>query len=253
MKNLLGLLSAALLVFTSCSKDDNNESSDPASPILVKKITKIDSKGSSSSENYLYNGNKIVSITEADGSLTKFTYNGNEIVTKEEFDKNGLSKGPVEYGYTDGLMTSYVEKYDDDYNSKTKYKHNNDGTVSYEQFKVDIKTGLEVKFQQTGKLTYKDGNLIKAERSYDKFETVEIYEYDTKNSPLKNILGWNLLLDEEPAVKNIIKKVDTSGSQGNIHTDTYISTYTYDVNNYPTEKITKLSGSTDTETVQYVY
>ncbi|MCD9576647.1 hypothetical protein [Flavobacterium soyae] len=252
MKKLVCLLSTVLLVFTSCSKDDN-DSSDSVSPMLVKKITTTYSDGERLTEEYHYSGNKIVSVTEGDGSVSKYTYTGDLITKIEYFDETGLLKDTSEYGYTDGLMTSYIEKYDDDHNSKTKYTHNADGTISYEQFKVNIKTGLEVKFQQTGKLTYKDGNLIKAERLYDKFETVEIYEYDTKNSPLKNILGWNLLLDEEPAVKNIIKKVDTSGSQGNLHTDTYISTYTYDVNNYPTEKITKLSGSTDTETVQYVY
>lgn len=252
MKKILCVLGAITFVFTSCSKDDN-DASDPASPILVKKITTTYSDGDLFTEEYHYRGNKIVSVTEGDGSVSKYTYTGDLITKIEYFDETGLLNDISEYGYTDGLMTSYTEKYDKDYNIKTKYTHNNDGTVSYEQFKVNIDTGLEEKFQQTGRLTYKDGNLIKAERSYDKFETVEIYEYDTKNSPFKNILGWNLLLDEEPAVKNIIKKVDTSGSQGNIHIGTNIYTYKYDVNNYPTEKVTNFSNSTDTETVQYVY
>jgi hypothetical protein len=251
MKKILCLLSAIVLVFTSCSKDDN-DSSGSASSILVKKVTEFEN-GTPVSRDIQYNGNKIVSITEADGSQMKFTYNGNQIIKIEEFDDQGFSDGSVEYGYTNGLMTSYIEKYDDEYNHKTKYVHNNDGTVAYEQFKVNNKTGVEEKYGQTGKLTFKDGNLIKAERSYSNFNSIEIYEYDTKNSPLKNVVGWNLILDDEPTSNNVIKRTYTSGSGDNIHTDTTTYSYKYDVNNFPTEKVASFSGSTSTEITQYGY
>ncbi|MCC9064154.1 hypothetical protein [Flavobacterium piscisymbiosum] len=253
MKKLLYLFAASLLVFTSCSNDDNN-SSDPASSILVKKITEYENS-LPVSRDVLYNGNKIVSITETDGSQTKFTYNGNQIVKIEEFDEDGLSEGPIEYGYTNGLMTSYVKKYDDLYNHKTKYIHNNDGTVSYEQFKVNISTGDEEKYGQTGKLTFKDGNLIKAERSYDQFGSVEIYEYDTQNNPFKNVAGYNLLLDEEPTTNNVIKRTETSGSGNNVYTYETIYSYKYDANNYPTERVAAFpnGSSTTTETTLYAY
>lgn len=251
MKKVLCLLSAAAFLFASCSKDDNDSLSSTSS-VLVKKITEFEN-GKAISRDIKYNGNKIISITETDGSQTKFTYDGNQIVKIEEFDVAGLSDGSVEYGYTNGLMTSYTEKYNEDYNSKTKYVHNTDGTVSYEQFKVNIKTGVEEKFQQTGKLTFKDGNLVKAERSYSNYNSVEIYEYDTKNSPFKNVLGMSLLLDDEPAINNVIKRTYISGSGDNVHTDTDINTYKYDVNNFPTEKTTSFSGSTSSEITQYEY
>lgn len=253
MKKLVCILSAVLLVFTSCSKDDN-ESSEQAAPILVKKITEF-KNDKPVSRDVRYDGNKIVSITETNGFQTKFTYNGNQIVKIEKFDDKGLSKGPVEYGYTNGLMTSYVENYDDIYKHKTKYIHNNDETVSYEQFNVNILTGVEEKFGQTGKLTFKDGNLIKAERLYSIYNSVEIYEYDTKNSPIKNITGMNLLLDDEPAVNNVIKRTYTSGSGDNIYTDITTYSYKYDANNYPIEKVAALSNgnSISTETTLYAY
>lgn len=251
MKNFLCLLSAVALVFVSCSKDD---SSDSSSSILVKKITEFEN-GSPITRTVQYNGNKVVSITEEDGSQRKFTYTGNQITKIEEFDVDGLADGAVVYGYTNGLMTSYVEKYDDLYNHKTKYTHNNDGTVSYEQFKVNIETGIEEKYGQTGTLTFRDGNLIKAERSYSNFNSVEIYEYDAKNSPLKNVVGWNLLLDDEPANNNITKRTYTSGSGDNIHTDISTYEYIYDVNNFPIEKLAKFPNgdSFSTETVKYEY
>lgn len=253
MKKLLYLFTASLLVFTSCSNDDDN-SSDQASSILVKKITEYED-GLPVSRDVLYNGNKIVSITETDGSQTRFTYNGNQIVKIEKFDEDGLSEGPIEYGYTNGLMTSYVEKYDDLYNHKIKYIHNNDETVSYEQFKVNISTGDEEKYGQTGKLTFKDGNLIKAERSFGQFNSVETYEYDTKNSPFKNIIGLNLLLDDEPTTNNVIKRSYTSVSDANTHTSETIYSYKYDANNYPTERVAAFpnGSSTTTETTLYGY
>lgn len=253
MKKLLYLFAASLLVFTSCSKDDN-DSSDPTPSILVKKITEYEN-GLPVSRDVLYNGNKIVSITETDGSQREFTYNGNQIVKIEEFDKNGLSEGPIEFGYTNGLLTSYVETYDDLYKYKTKYIHNNDGTVSYEQFKVNISTGVEEEDGQTGKLTFKDGNLIKAERSHDQFSSVEIYEYDTKNSPFKNVVGWSLILEDEATTNNVIKRTYISGSDVNPYTSETIYSYEYDANNYPTERVATFpnGNSTSTETTQYAY
>lgn len=254
MKKLLYLFASSLLVFTSCSNNDNN-SLDSASSILVKKITETENSLTVSSD-VLYDGNKIISKTESDGFQTKFTYSGNQIVKIEEFDAKGLSKGAIEYAYTNGLLTSYVEKYDDLYKHKVKYVHNIDGTVSYEQFKVKISTGIEEKYGQTGKLTFKDGNLIKAERSYSGSDSVEIYEYDGKNNPLKNVTGVNLLLDDDWAnTNNVIKETRTSGSGSNIYTDVTSFTYKYDTNNYPIEKVAVFSNSnsTSTETTFYAY
>ncbi|WP_343617802.1 hypothetical protein [Flavobacterium sp.] len=251
MKKILCLVGAIAFTFASCSKDDN-DSSNNSSAILVKKITEFEN-GSPKTRTIQYDGNKIVSITEEHGSQTKFTYTGNQITKIEEFDENGLSNGASEYGYTNGLMTSYVEKYDDTYNHKTKYVHNNDGTVSFEQFKVNTLTGVEEKYGQSGKLTFKNGNLIKAERSYNGFDSVDTYEYDAKNSPFKNVTGFNLLLDDDQSVNNVLTETQTSGD--NLNTSVITYKYTYDANGYPTEKITTFpnGNSVITETVKYDY
>lgn len=110
MKKLLYLFTASLLVFTSCSNDDN-DSSDPASSILVKKITKIASDGDFSTENYLYNGNKVVSMTEADGSVTKYTYTGDLIAKIEDFDETGTLNLTTNYNYVNGRLDNSVGKH----------------------------------------------------------------------------------------------------------------------------------------------
>ncbi len=255
MKKLLSLLSAVLFVFASCSKDDNNESSDPVSSILVKKITTIDGKGNSSSESYLYNGNKIISMTEDDGSVTKYTYTGDLITKIDEIAKDGSLNYTTAYSYINGKIDSAIGNDDDDtYYYKTKYTYNQDGTVSYDSFRGVTSTGVEEEYGATGKYTFKDGNIVKLEVSYYGREYSYIYEYDTKNNPLKNVLGYNLLLDDVSFnYNNIIKETSTFTSETKTDTFEEVNTYKYNENNYPTEKITKFSGSNDTETVQYVY
>ncbi len=253
MKNFLCLLSAIALVFVSCSKDD---SSDSASSILVKKVTDIGSDGSSSTRSYVYNGNKIVSITDEDGSVLKYTYTGDFITKIEEIDKKGDLTVTTDYSYTNGKLTNEIEKTPNGtYYFKTKYTHNADGTVSYDNFRGTNATGVEQEYGATGKYTFKDGNFVKLEVSYYGDERFYVYEYDTKNYPFKNVTGLNLLLDDETTANNVVKETSTSGSGANIRTSITTYSYKYDANNYPTEKVkTYPSGSsTISETIQITY
>ncbi|QOG01738.1 hypothetical protein [Flavobacterium sp. MDT1-60] len=255
MKKLLCLFTVALLAFTSCSKDDN-DSPNPASSILVKKITDIDIDGSSATRSYVYNGNKIVSITDEDSSILKYTYTGDFISKIEEIDKKGDLAVTTEYSYTNGKLTNEIEKTPNGtYYFKTKYTHNADGTVSYDNFRGTVATGVEQEYGATGKYTFKDGNFVKLEVSYYGNESSYVYEYDTKNYPFKNVTGLNLLLDDETTANNVVKETSTSGSGANIGTTVTTYAYKYDVNNYPTEKIkTYPSGSsTASKTTQITY
>ncbi|URM35126.1 hypothetical protein [Flavobacterium anhuiense] len=252
MKKILCLLSAVAFVFASCSKDD---SSDSTSSVLVKKIIDIDIDGSSSTRDYEYNGNKIVSMTE-DGLLSKYTYTGDYITKIEEFDTEGKVDLTTEYTYTNGKLTTSIEKNTGaKYYYKTTYVHNADGTVSYDNFRGTVETGVEQEYGATGRYTLKDGNLIKLEVSYYGDERSYLYEYDAKNNPFKNVIGLNLLLEDETIVNNIVKKTEISGSGTNIHTTLTTYTYKYDANNFPTEKVESYqSGSyVSTQTTQFVY
>lgn len=255
MKKLIYLFTASLLVFTSCSKDDN-DSSDPASSILVKKRIYIGKDGVSSSEDIVYNGNKIVSITGQDGSVFKYTYTGELITKTEESDAEGTVDYTTEYNYASGKLATSIEKNKDaKFYYKTKYTHNADGTVSYDQFRITVATGVEEEYGATGKYTFKDSNLVKLEVSYYGAEMLHVYEYDTKNNPFKNVTGISLLLDDETAVNNVVKETSTTGSGANISTNITSYAYKYDVNNYPTEKVESYpSGdSVSTYTTQYLY
>lgn len=257
MKKSLYLFCATLIALTSCSNNDDNESSKSASSILPKKVTVIYSDGDSSVETILYDGNKIVSITEEDGSVTKYTYTGNVITKAEEIDEKGELDGTTEYIYTNGKLATSIEKNPgESYYYKAKYIHNADGTVSYDQFRGLISTGTEEEYGATGKYTIKEGNLIKLEVSYYGSERAYVYEYDTKNNPFKNVLGFNLLLqDTDLSLNNLVKETGTSGSGANTSTNTITYTYKYDANNYPTERVSSYQSGTSisTKTTQYAY
>jgi len=250
MKKLLYLFAASLLVFTSCSKDDN----DSTSSILPKKVTTVYSDGNTETQKIVYNGNKIVSITDQAGSVMKYTYTGDFITKVEELDKDGKLDTTTDYSYVNGKLNAGVEKNanpNDPYYYKTKYVHNADGTVSYDNFRGLISTGVEQEYGSTGKYTFKDGNLLKLEVSSYGIEYSYVYEYDTKNHPLKNVVGLNLLLDDS-YVNNIVAETSTSGSGTNIRTSSKVYTYKYDANNYPTEQVKSYEDGKQT-VVQFVY
>jgi hypothetical protein len=250
MKKLLCLFSASLLVLASCSSDDTN-SSDSATSILPKKVVNVYGKETSTSQ-ITYNGNKLVSVVNDEGEKSIYTYTGDLVTKIEEMDSKGGLDDTTEYTYISGKLATALEKEVGASNYyKTEYTHNSDGTVSYKEFTVDAKTGVANTNSTPviGKCTFKDGNLVKKVYSYGVgSENTSTYEYDTKNNPFKNVLGFNLLLNDESSVNNLVKRTQVDGSS------TYISTNTfkYDSNGFPTEVVGLEDGQSDGTTF-YTY
>jgi hypothetical protein len=245
MKKLLYLFSASLLVLASCSKDDNTP--DPATSTLVKKVIYTDINKSIYTSETTYNGNKIVSTLGSDGSKIVYTYTG-EIITKvEETDGKGALESTTEYTYTNGkLATSLEKEVGADYNYKTVYTYNADGTVSFADVMINTKTGTTDDGGTVGKYTYSAGNLVKKVYSYYGKEYSSTFEYDTKNNPSKNVTGFSLLLDneDEASVNNVVKRTSSSSISTN--------TYKYDANGFPTEQQSFHNGISD-GTSQFTY
>lgn len=83
-----------------------------------------------------------------------------------------------------------------------------------------------------------------------------VYEYDTKNNPFKNILGFNLLLEyEDTSTNNVIKHTSSvSGSATPSTPLVYKKEYVYDANGYPTKATSyKADGTTVSEINEYTY
>lgn len=247
MKKLLSLLGATLLVLTSCSTDDTN-SSNPAATILVKKTSNVDN-GKTYTEDYTYSGNKIVSIVDNDGNKTAFTYTGDVITKIVDTDNKGVVDYTSDFAYTNGKLTSMITfEPGAQYKYKTKYVHNTDGTISFEEFRISVATGVEQEYGSIGKYTYKDGNLSKKERSYYGSESITSYEYDTKNNPFKNVLGFNLLIDNEYYSINNVVKITYSKSN-----EVFSNTYIYNADGFPTEQKAFLNGVLSDGITTFIY
>lgn len=230
MKKLLYLFSASLLVLASCSKDDNN-TPDPTTSTLVKKVVYTDIDGSIDTNQYTYDGNKIVSIVSSDGSKTNYTYTGNVITKIVNTDEKGFLDSTYEYTYNnDKLTTSLSVVVDLDNNYKTTYTYNADGTVSFSKNKINKTTGEVIVGYSVGKYTFNGGNLIKNEYTTEGDKYLDTFDFDAKNNPLKNVAGMSLLLDDAEdvvSVNNIVKYTYSGTS------DTCV--FTYDANGFPIE------------------
>jgi len=257
MKKLLLLCVALVAVLTSCANDDSSENSFPEdSSILPKTIsyTYPDiSLGTNSKITLSYDGNKILTSVE-DDTKTIFTYTGNVITRQEKFDvdSKGIETKDIEVNYTyeNGKLKTRVTKNkypDGEYIGKTVYIHTSENLVSFTNYSVNSDTKIETKIND-GSLTYENGNLIKYQSVNGNSVSTRFFEYDGKNNPCKNILGFNLLLLDgiDFSVNNILKinRVETEFPDPVI----YLTTYVYNDKNYPI-KHTSFAG--DGKSIEY--
>jgi hypothetical protein len=259
MKNLLLLFSALTLVFTSCSSDDNNSSTEDTS-ILPKTISYTYPSadlGTNSKSTITYDGNKIVSTVDED-SKTIFTYDGDLIIKQEQFkidEQGNQSKSrEVLYTYENGKLKTRIYRTDisaeypeGNYTDKTIYTYTSNNLISYVNYLVDRASKLETKIGE-GTLTYESGNLVKEQQKVSSVTTTRVYEYDTKKNPLKNILGFNLLLNEISGfgINNATKTTRSASDYPN--PSVYLSNYIYNDKDFPTKQ-TSFAG--DGKSIEY--
>ncbi|MCV9931122.1 hypothetical protein OIU80_02405 [Flavobacterium sp. LS1R47] len=273
MKNFLCLFSALTLVLASCSNDDNNNSEDEVSAIVPKTLNYTSIDFPSENETYVttYKGNKIVSSKDS-GGRTDYIYEGNLIVKEVNYDTESESGKDVKsdeiiYVYANGKLASsyYNEGFsasfpDGQYKRRKVFTHNIDGTVKVEKYNTNSTSGIEVKSNYIEVLTFANGNLVKSvesnSESNDTFTAT--YEYDAKNNPLKNILGFSLLIEHSEgegansSVNNVVKY--TVSYSVNAESNVYKRELVYDGNGFPT-KITnyKKDGVTVNLINEYTY
>lgn len=272
IKKILCLFGVAALTLSSCASDDNN-SENEASAIVPKtvKYSDIDNPSENTLYTSNYDGIKLLSTTDEAGR-SDYTYDGNLLVKEINYDTESekgkdVISDETTYTYTNGKLTSstYVESFSasfptGEYKSRKVYTHNTDGTVKVEIYRTNSKTGLEEKSNYFEVLTYANGNLVKSvETNTDSNTTfTAVYEYDTKNNPFKNVLGYNLLIDHSEgegslsSVNNVVKYTATYSDNSDV--SVYKSEYVYDANGYPTKSTSyKKDGVKIYNTNEYTY
>lgn len=265
MKKTLCLLGALILTITSCSSNDN-DSGTTETAILPKtvKFSKPDYPLENTTSTITYDGNKIVSAIDQE-TKTIFTYEGNVIVKMIEYDvTNGDKEEEESYSYTNGKLTStlyarnFTSKYPfGQYKGRYTYTYNLDGTVKKETYNVNAETGVESKIDYLEVYTFQNGNLVKLvatdQPSGLSSVRTSLYEYDAKNNPFRNVLGYNLLIDADNCSVNNLTKHSYSYS-GDAASSSYKTVYEYNDKGYPTKAtLYKQDGVTVNEITEYTY
>lgn len=260
MKKLLLLFCAASLVFTSCSSDTDDNAASIISdvhviPILptvetvilpkTEKYTYASHPEENSTTTYTYDENKIVSLVADGGHKTLFTYTGNLITKTEYYEENVLVTTTV-FTYENNKLKSYLETPSGNSSKRRKdYTYNANGTISTATFLISTD---QVETLDSSSIFTLDasGNIVKVEFN----DSINLFEYDTKNSPFKNILGYAQLLDSEAfdqeanTVNNFSKLIE---KEGDVIVGTHTYENTYDTNNFLTKKVS------NGETYEYTY
>lgn len=254
-KNIFWVLSIFLLTLYSCSNDNDD------SLKLLKKVVETSENGTSETTVYTYNGTEIVSIDGTE-KRTDFTYTDGLITKRVILNKANQLLETIEYSYLVGKLVE-VESLG---NYRINYIHNTDKTVSYERFRI---SGNQQVKEFHGTLYFENENLIKNERILDTMpvgitssESIT-FDYDAKNNPLYNVLGYKNLLDHMETISsnnsliNTVIATTTNGDQVLSVANFYKSSFKYDSENYPTERVSETAilanGNTGYLKTQYFY
>ncbi|MDI5886451.1 MAG: hypothetical protein Q8R22_10115 [Flavobacterium sp.] len=254
-KNIFWVLSIFLLTLYSCSNDNDD------SLKLLKKVVETSENGTSETTVYTYNGTEIVSIDGVQ-KRSDFTYTDGLITKTVILNKTNQLSETIEYSYLVGKLVE-VESLG---NYRINYIHNTDKTVSYERFRI---SGNQQVKEFHGTLYFENENLIKNERILDTMpvgitssESIT-FDYDAKNNPLYNVLGYKNLLDHMETISsnnsliNTVIATTTNGDQVLSVANFYKSSFKYDSENYPTERVSETAilanGNTGYLKTQYFY
>lgn len=241
MKKFISLLSLIVLLsisLTSCSSDTDSADQNK----LVVKIIDVASNGDTKTTLFNYNGYQIINIVGEDQE-TEFTYT-NDLITKIiDIDLATSHQNTLDYTYANDELVKIVSS--DNY--IMNFVHNQDSTISYEKKTVDGNGNQVLVYH--GTLFFQNNNLTKDERTMDDTPATVLskkkvtYEYDAKNNPFHNIVGFAKLLNYFGNISsNNAVNGTKEASTAYLDTEQYVSSivnynnvYHYDSDNYPTE------------------
>ena len=273
MKKLILSLSLIVIIFSSCSKNDDTvtnvttvsqhppgpSSNLPFPPVvsgdLLKKIVQ-----NGFTYVYTYNGKKVDRITENDGKYTVYTYNADDLITKIQpynSDGSSITEGTYEFGYGNDL----IKVKDINLGTSIEGKYNMDNNNEYFAI-VDLTYGISVlgqkkivtipyntsKYQSPGS----NGNGTIFTREDSKSYSLKYinqaenfsgnykidYIFDNKYSPFFNVYGMKILSQIHFGTglyHNLI--MSKKGTEPEVK-----YTYTYNTNGFPLSRT-----STDTD------
>ncbi|WP_442787585.1 hypothetical protein, partial [Flavobacterium suncheonense] len=240
-------------VFASCSLDEEYDTTEDSSKmsttsLLVQSITATSERGATVvTDQYTYNGTKLVKITSTDGREVVYTYGGDLIIRKDFYLNNVLnSKEFFEYSRQGQLLKYRRENASGTTTYNAVYTNNSDGTVIVKGYSG---SSTSPSSQIVNRKVFTAGIRVNKIENYTVQNGTTVtevlnYSYDSKNSPFKNITGFDKLayydITANPNYNNV--QSVTSGSAV-----VESAQYVYNGANYP------LSADKGSVTFDYVY
>ena len=219
MKKLCHLLFALIIavMINSCStdedkKNDTNQIDDPLEVkenVLVKKITRTDAQGYLQTVDFIYDGNKIISL-ETEQEIYSFFYSGNLIIRREVFNKEFTTTEITNYTYNGKILKT---------KNNITFVNSNGEFMTFKALDETITTSFSsnlykyrgfVDFEQD--LVYE---YITIAEDYDlilygdnRAATIDQnnyrYFYDENKNPFNNIIGMGYLLNNDNRLNRIL-------------------------------------------------
>lgn len=256
MKNCYLLLTAFVLALASCS--GNDDAPVPTEPVTVKLVRQTVStgwSGFSTTADWTYDGQKLVSIISDNGTSQYFTYDGDFIVgiettnefgevTHDIFEYDAQGRVAVHFDLSAAWGRKEVYEYPSaDMIIVTRYFGTNES-----QTQAVMNATMEV---ENGEVVHtKTTNLDSGySRTCD-------YTYDAHNSPTRNITGYDKLAgllstNQKGILRNVL--TNTQLNEGSTESVLVTKTYSYDDQNFPIRVASSDPLDGDSGIVQYTY
>lgn len=253
-KLILPFVLGAMMV--SCSRDNddagltpnpNNPTTPAETPVLLTKVVNTEENGDVETTQFEYDGDKVtkISISARNGTEAYeavYTYTGDLITFIKQKEGDGeTSETTIAYDDQKRLKTSTkISRGNTTVSTYTRhYTHNADGTVVVREIrKREYINGSFPNTESEKTITYTivNGLITKVENTESGYTSTDVYTYDDKNGPLKNIRGIKELVLEnfDDGGVSSLKHNYTSVVSGQ---ETYSYSYEYNANGYP-KKVT---------------
>lgn len=243
---ILGMMTMGILASCSTDEFDTDVTTDATEDaklnqkgVYLKRIVTTTNAGSTvNTSDYLYSGSKLARINSSDGTHVVYTYTGNLITERAYYYNNTLNTKEIfQYNDNSQLLSYRRVNPSNTVLYTALYQYNSDGTVSVSGYRGS--TIVESSKIVNRKVFVVNGQVNKIENytisNGSAVTEVLNYTFDTKNSPFKDILGFDKLTYYDTALNGSARNVtgiNTVGaSLANSGND--IVQYTYNAQNYP--------------------
>ena len=251
-------------LFMGCNSDNDPPSSVLNEDVLVKRIVHSSEESPNDTTYYNYTGKKITSITYSSSDNTRlFTYTG-DLITKIQTYRNFTSALVQDETLTydsRGRLSVHLQTRDTEpgFLTRTVFTYNSNNTVTSvmtneSAFQPSYINNKRVFRLSNGEVRNVDN--ISYTHNLPGYSYTQTYQYDSKNNPFRNIIGFeklNLLNDYilTGNTRNVLS-IRFSNETPNPNVPSVVRDNSYNEWDFPVTSVTTWSG-VNLSTAQYFY